>query len=163
VEQVAGGLELFPSQRGDAEQADDHRHAVHGVSGDGPAALVVPGHAAVLQRDGVLRGRGGHMADRTEEEEPVRSTYRVERDVEVRHGDQTRHGEVGGGAGEEDGAQVALGADAVSPEEGLLGVWGAGGGDAPGVTAVTDTYLWAPNTPTSVVYPDGRVSESLSL
>lgn len=44
-------------------------------------------------------------------------------DVEVRHGDQAWHGDVGGEPRDQNGLQVAAAALAVSLEEGLLGVW----------------------------------------
>lgn len=47
-------------------------------------------------------------------------THRVQGDIEVRHGDQTWHGDMGGEPRDQNGLQVAL---AISLEEGLLGVW----------------------------------------
>lgn len=52
-----------------------------------------------------------------------RDTHRLQGDVEIGHGDQTRHGDVGGEPRDQNGLQVAAAALAASLEEGLPGVW----------------------------------------
>lgn len=49
-------------------------------------------------------------------------TYRIECDVEVGHGDQTRHDDVRGVACDKNGLQIVVGG-LVPPEERLFGVW----------------------------------------
>lgn len=74
----------------------------------------------------------GYCGDRISHESPLDrlrlsnrgDTHRVQSDVEIRHGDQTRHGDMGGETHDQNGLQVAAAAAlAASLEEGLLGVW----------------------------------------
>lgn len=129
MDEVACRLVLFALKHRHAGHHWDQGHVLDDLPRDGPASFVVPRHPVAVQRRVILRRQrvGSHESPR-----PLlgrlrassrRDTYRVQGDVEIGHGDQTRHGDVGGEPHDQNGLQAAAATLTASFEEGLLRVW----------------------------------------